>query len=317
MSIDDLPYNTIPEELRQIPRVQISELVAPPEFFSHELDLAVVRYDDNLYVFKNHSICPLPESISWDDRVLKELLHIYSFQSTSILSPSYIVTGTGKSVSKFRGFLRPYCPAGSLFDVIRRLRKGEEREKARATNAETPKSIRSSTMGCRATNPSTPTSFASESLVITWAVKHQWTIDITSALATLHKSGSYVGALGLCNLLLGRDGHIKLIDISPFTGFSLYTAAPEVNDGLNLALTGPRDVFSLGLIFWQLAEEMLYFGRETTRHIPRLSWNNGQNRVPEWFRVLVQNCLHEDPAQRPSTNVILSTLIAYAKFPSV
>jgi hypothetical protein len=319
MTIDDLPYNTIPEELSHLPRVQISELVAPAEFFSPELDLSVVRYKDTLYVFKNHSICPSPESISWDDRVLKELLHISTFQSASILSPSYVVTGTGKSVSKFRGFLRPYYPAGSLFDVIRRLNKGKanEKEKARAANAQTPTSIWSFTMGSWATTPSTPTSLTSDSLAITWAVKHQWAIDITTGLATLHKAGSYIGALGLCNLLLGRDGHIKLIDISSFMGFSIYTAAPEINDGLDLALTGPRDVFSLGLIFWQVAEEMLYFGRETTRHIPRLSWNDGRNRVPEWFRVLVQNCLREEPARRPTTNAVLSTLIGHIKCPGV
>ncbi|KAF9476286.1 hypothetical protein BDN70DRAFT_995773 [Pholiota conissans] len=310
LSIDDLPFNTIPDALDSIPRVAISDLFAPRDFATPYQTMMVVSYKGNMYMFLNHAIFPLDEdSITWDDEILREVIQLSKFQSPFILSPSYIVTGTGKSSSKFRGFLQPFCPAGSLCDVFRRV---NEMKKQVLTEKET-KTSQNPIWSSWASYLTTPSPVSPNSLTIGWPVKLQWAIDVASGLVTLHKAEAYVGMLDLQHLVLARDGHIKLIDISPVMGFQLFSAAPEVDDGLNVQLTGPRDVFSLGLILWEIAEEFYYCDRDTTWQIPKTRWSDEQNGAPKWFRTLVQNCLSAEPSLRPSAAVVLSTLVSHAK----
>jgi hypothetical protein len=307
-SLDEIPFNTIPDTL-PTPRVPISDLVAPEEFCSSHVGIDVVRYKGELFAFKHHGRYPMLEegASTWDDMLFKEILHLAKFDSPFISPASYVITGTGKSASNFRGFLQPFATAGSLHDVLKSL---DINLRTQAASVETQKSTWS--LSWSKYLPTMSTEITPDSLLVTWPVKHKWAIDMTSGLVVLHRAGAFVGLLSLENFLLNRDGHVSMIDISPDMGFFSCFAAPEVDDGLNVALTGPRDIFSLGLILWMLAEEKTaHPKRDTTWIVPRPTWHDGPNSAPRWFRSLVQNCLHADPAQRPFANIVLSTLTAH------
>ncbi len=149
-------------------------------------------------------------------------------------------------------------------------------------------------------------------LLISWPVKHHWCVDMARGILALHQAKLYTGCLTLGRFMVDKSGQIRLVDISPDTmGFVMPYAAPEVvnEDGLNLELTAARDIYSLGLILWALAEEIVIFDRVWPSDIPVLSWTESPDSSPMWFRQLVQSCLRIDPNDRPSATAILTILV--------
>jgi serine/threonine protein kinase len=64
-------------------------------------------------------------------------------------------------------------------------------------------------------------------------------------------------------------------------------------------LSGPSDVYSLGLVLYALTQENVL-----GVHVPLWEFGN----VPSWYRDVVQGCLQLDPSARPSAAEVLSIL---------
>jgi serine/threonine protein kinase len=129
--------------------------------------------------------------------------------------------------------------------------------------------------------------------------------QITQGVVDLHAIEAYNGDLKPQNVVLGPAGQAILIDFLPM-GFSDEFAAPEVlakhrnhDTTLESVLTGPADVYSLGLVLYAVAQEKVHGVR------PPL-WRD--RRVPCWHRDVVRRCLHLDTAARPSALEVLSLL---------
>ncbi|KJA22706.1 hypothetical protein HYPSUDRAFT_215673 [Hypholoma sublateritium FD-334 SS-4] len=294
--ISEQPYNKMPRILN-IPVATISNLSRSPQFLTDRGDIDIVTYGGELYTFKHHGIFP-NYALEYEDRCLEEAIHIARFSSPYILRPSYLISGKSDGGPlPFRGILYPYLPAGSLADVLRRIQTTKPFEKV--------------------TLDSLPlwTSKSTEvpKLKISWSTKLRWCADMAKSLADMHAQKAYVGHLTPDNFFLDKYGAVKLGDITPIRGFNVHYSAPEVtgtHDNADFTLMSARDVFSLGIVFWNLAEERLDSDRVWPDRIPYLSWTSvdKRNAVPPWFRVLVKDCMHMNPSQRPSTADILDTL---------
>ncbi|KJA22708.1 hypothetical protein HYPSUDRAFT_40814 [Hypholoma sublateritium FD-334 SS-4] len=299
--ISDFPFFDIPSILDMIPRVHISQLRQPKNFCSDYRFIDVVIYMGHLYTFKHHPIYPDKKAMASGDKLLDEVIYLSRYSSPFILKCPYIITDDNPR-GKFRGYLQPFLPAGCLLDVLKSVKKHRDRIQS---SSEVPQP--------RQPLESSPTnSVETSQFDISWVTKHRWCIDMISGVLALHNEGSYIGYITPGNFLLDKEGGIKLIDISPGTRFNVYYSPPEViTDGLvNLDYTGPRDVFSMGLVFWVLAEELLEFDREWPTVSPTISWTNGRNSAPLWFRTLVEDCIKTDPTERPSADNILNILKA-------
>lgn len=299
--ISDLPFFDIPSILDMIPRVPISQLVQPRNFCGDYRFINVVLYKGDLYTFKHHPIYPDKNTMASGDRLLDEVTYLSRYPSPFILKCPYIVTDDNPR-GKFRGYLQPFLPAGCLLDVLGSLKKRRDHTQS---SSGVPHSM-------QFLNLTSTDSMEAASFDISWPTKHRWCIDMISGVLDLHNEKSYIGYITPGNFLLDKDGTIKLIDISPGTRFNVYYSPPEViTDGLvNLDFTGPRDVFSMGLVFWVLAEELLEFDREWPTVLPTISWTGGRNSTPLWFRALVEDCIKTDPTERPSAVDILCILNA-------
>ncbi|KAG6849034.1 hypothetical protein H0H93_011879, partial [Arthromyces matolae] len=101
-----------------------------------------------------------------------------------------------------------------------------------------------------------------------------------------------------------------LIDYAPISGYSEDYIPPEgILPGYELS--GPRDIFALGLVLWQIASEVGSFNRDFVQS-PGLVWRESgdepQAEIPTQFRDLVMSCLVEEPEKRPSAADILVSL---------
>lgn len=130
-----------------------------------------------------------------------------------------------------------------------------------------------------------------------------WIVRQTAeALAALHGAGWVHGDLKPDNLMVGRDGHVTLIDLGfatprhtarrgVFRGTPQY-AAPETLDG-SLAALASSDVFSLGRMLW-----------ESLALLPPTAPS-----AVEPVAELVERMLGDDPAHRPTADVIAAELL--------
>ncbi|KJA22707.1 hypothetical protein HYPSUDRAFT_40813 [Hypholoma sublateritium FD-334 SS-4] len=297
----DLPYPPIPPAVLSspLPQLLITELLSPKGFLGYHCCISVVLHEGELYAFKHHEIYP---ELVWNtvppvDTLLIEMEHLLKVSTPNVLRATHIITDRS-SEGRFRGFLQPFCPAGSLKNVLSSLHK-------------TPPSSAWLTQWKRPSLKTTP-------FLISWTVKHKWCVQMTRALLDLHEQEMYIGRLTPGNFLIDKDGNIKLIDISPVTEYNLPYGAPErlktriePDKHVKGLLTAERDIFSLGLIFWVLAEELVGFDRETRSVIPVITWTEKMGGAPPWFRSLVEDCIKRVPHRRPSARFILAILIMH------
>lgn len=307
----DLPFMVMPPALLlDIPRIPISALMAPVCFGDRRINTKVVLHDGELFTLKHYEVYPWSLEPGLGEAgytILNELEELCRLSSSSVtLQPSHIVIDDSDDrVCRFRGFLQPFFRAGSLIDVI-------------ATVYGLPGSTRPPPLLWRTSKMSGATSTA---VRISWRVKRQWCLEIITTLFELHKQQAYIGCLTPGNFILGTDGKLKLINVSPATALSLPYGAPEElamknaadprekpNHNTKVLLTPECDIFSLGLIFWVLVEELVGFDRRKISDIPVLSWSERDGSAPLWFRNLVENCVHRDPCQRPTTRYILAII---------
>ena len=273
--------------------------MSPKGFLDYHYCIKIVLYGDELYAFKHHGIYP---ALVWceappADTLLIELDNLSKISSQNVLQPTHIVTDD-LSKGRFRGFLQPFFPAGSIKDVLSSLHKN------------TPSSGWGHLWNKFGSSRSTQ-----KQCLISWPVKHKWCIQMTSALFDLHEQRQYIGYLTPGNFLIDKDGNVKLIDVSPITKYHLPYGPPEKfkcefrpGNQLKRLLNAERDIFSLGLIFWALAEEKVEPKRKHSCVIPTLLWAERIGCAPSWFHKLVEDCIKRTPSERPSTTLILATL---------
>lgn len=136
---------------------------------------------------------------------------------------------------------------------------------------------------------------------LSWSVKAKWAFQISIAVATLHEQASYCGDLKLDNTLVSDTCDICLIDVAPTGGFTVDYVPPEAVDGERITLTEARDIYALGIILWAIAVHNADFHHEEIG-----SWEHTQ--VPIWYSKIVEECLAQDPRDRPTANVVVSRI---------
>ncbi|KAL4077471.1 kinase-like domain-containing protein [Scleroderma citrinum] len=159
-----------------------------------------------------------------------------------------------------------------------------------------------------------------------WRLRISFATDIARALAYLHARKCIHRDLKGENLLVTANGRLKITDFGfariaarneeeikrlTFCGTDSYMS-PEILHGKEFDL--PTDVFSLGIIFCEIASRKLadddHFKRTgptfgiDTEEVQRLA-NPG---CPPAFLALCLDCIAVDPATRPTTRMILERL---------
>ncbi|KAK0523175.1 hypothetical protein OC834_005999 [Tilletia horrida] len=159
-----------------------------------------------------------------------------------------------------------------------------------------------------------------------WRLRISFATDIARALAYLHARNCLHRDLKPENLLITDNERIKMCDF----GFARIAArneeemrrmsycgtdgymSPEILLGLDFSL--PSDIFSLGVIFAEIASRHLVDSTTFKRSIPSFTLDPQEVRdmasegCPDRFVQLAIDCTQEDPAHRPDMREVLMRL---------
>ncbi|KAH0833992.1 kinase-like domain-containing protein [Lanmaoa asiatica] len=159
-----------------------------------------------------------------------------------------------------------------------------------------------------------------------WRLRMSFATDIARALAYLHARKCIHRDLKGENLLVTANGRLKITDFGfariaarneeeskrlTFCGTDSYMS-PEILLGHEFDL--PTDIFSLGIIFCEIASRRLADDRHFKRPGPTFGIDADEvhklanTGCPPAFLSLCLDCLAEDPAARPTTRHILERL---------
>ncbi|KAF8064153.1 TKL/LISK/LISK-DD1 protein kinase [Lyophyllum atratum] len=159
-----------------------------------------------------------------------------------------------------------------------------------------------------------------------WRLRMSFAIDVARALAYLHARKCIHRDLKGENLLVTANGRLKVTDFGfariaarneeeskrlTFCGTDSYMS-PEILLGDEFDL--PTDIFSLGIIFCEIAARKLADDTHFKRHPPTFGIDTEELRnmanpdCPPDFLALCVDCIATDPAARPTTRDILERL---------
>ena len=159
-----------------------------------------------------------------------------------------------------------------------------------------------------------------------WRLRISFATDIARSLAYLHARKCIHRDLKGENLLVTANGRLKITDFGfariaarneeeskrlTFCGTDSYMS-PEILLGHGFDL--PTDIFSLGIIFCEIASRRLADDRHFKRTGPTFGIDADEvhklanTGCPPTFLSLCLDCLAEDPAARPTTRHILERL---------
>ncbi|RDB24362.1 hypothetical protein Hypma_008390 [Hypsizygus marmoreus] len=258
-------YRPIPEHLSHVPTVPVADL-RRCNMLSPEVD--IVLWEERPYAFK----WPLVDTV---DEIVAEITTIDRLsRSPHIVDLVAIVTA--KQTGHIRGFLLPYFPAGNLDHVISIGRKHEDLDDD------------------------------TDQYAFNWDLRLSWARQITHGVVDLHSISTFNGDIKGSNVLVSSAGTAVLIDFLS-QGITEAFSAPEVmakydaNEPLQNLLTGPADVYSLGVLLWRLADEKIRVS------LPPV-WRQGDEKIPLWYREIVDKCLASDESARPSSKEVLKLL---------
>ncbi|KAH9916190.1 kinase-like domain-containing protein [Fomitopsis serialis] len=159
-----------------------------------------------------------------------------------------------------------------------------------------------------------------------WRLRISFATDIARALAYLHARKCIHRDLKGENLLVTANGRLKITDFGfariaarnaeeskrlTFCGTDSYMS-PEILTGTEFDL--PTDIFSLGVIFCEIAARRLADDNTFRRTPPLFEIDPDELRhlaspgCPPAFLQLALDCLAQDPALRPNTRMIMDKL---------
>ncbi|XP_078583462.1 uncharacterized protein LOC144866122 [Branchiostoma floridae x Branchiostoma japonicum] len=156
-------------------------------------------------------------------------------------------------------------------------------------------------------------------------------VQLCEGLKHIHGEGYIHRDLKLINVLVTRDNTVKLADVGltkreesitgTIAGTPLY-AAPEVKE--RKLYDKSADIYSLGLILWEMWYGVPLYGLEDEVYSKRLEedlkrgrdiqmprWEGTVPPIPEWTR-LIHDCLKKDPKRRPKIQECLDRISALA-----
>ena len=165
-------------------------------------------------------------------------------------------------------------------------------------------------------------------------------LDVLQAITYLHEGGAgeiiIHSDLKSTNILVGRGMRAKLCDFGSariWTGsdqdewkhiefsndyFSPYWTAPE-RFKQNPFVTGTEmmkgDMFSLGIVFWEMIMRKLPFGHCPDHRVVPFKYSRGErpempplSLCPEFFTSMIEHCLSQTPEERPKALDLLAHL---------
>ncbi|KAF8632075.1 hypothetical protein AX17_004930 [Amanita inopinata Kibby_2008] len=159
-----------------------------------------------------------------------------------------------------------------------------------------------------------------------WRLRMSFATDVTRALAYLHARKCIHRDMKGENLLVTSNGRLKVTDFGfariaarneeelkrlTYCGTDSYMS-PEIILGNEFDL--PTDIFSLGIIFCEIASRHLADDSRFKRHPPDFGLDGDEIRryassgCPQAFLDLCVDCVATDPKKRPTTRQILERL---------
>ena len=204
--------------------------------------------------------------------------HLVEVDMMSKLHSGYIVTMYGASIEKTKAFLAmEFLPNGALFDLI-----------------------------------------VHSGLELPWDRRWQLARDTTLGLHYLHtrKPPIVHRDFKSHNLLVDANGRVKICDFglacpaTPPPSGSCGTPrwlAPECSAGQPYTLAA--DIYSLGIVFWEIAARQVVWGYDRDEDIMSKVSAGKRPVIPadcdDKFGEMIQDCWHERPERRPSTEKLL------------
>ncbi|KIK04129.1 hypothetical protein K443DRAFT_438205 [Laccaria amethystina LaAM-08-1] len=110
---------------------------------------------------------------------------------------------------------------------------------------------------------------------LSWTLKRTWSIETASGVVALHDPGICTGHTTLDYILLGQDGYLRLINVKPVNGYCDAYVTPKLEQTLR-DLAEARDISTLGIVLWQIVEEVGMFHRWKRSEPPIQVWRDGK-----------------------------------------
>jgi serine/threonine protein kinase len=143
-------------------------------------------------------------------------------------------------------------------------------------------------------------------LPLTWETREKWARQIVQGLSDVHEAGFVQGDFTLSNIVIDEKNNAKIIDINRRgcpVGWEPPEATPliESNQRISMYIGVKSDLYQLGMVLWALAtlEDEPEAHRRPLHLDPEIE-------VPDWYRKMVENCLHENPRVRLQATTLLA-----------
>ncbi|XDG09628.1 hypothetical protein ABKA04_009243 [Annulohypoxylon sp. FPYF3050] len=145
-----------------------------------------------------------------------------------------------------------------------------------------------------------------EDRFLPWSLREKWARQIVQGLSDVHEAGFVQGDLTLSNIVIDYEDNAKIIDINRRgcpVGWEPPEAKPLIdsNQRISMYIGVKSDLYQLGMVLWALAT--LEDEPEAHRRPLRLS---PEIEVPDFYRLMVYHCLHEDPRVRLQATALLN-----------
>ncbi|MBS0350626.1 MAG: protein kinase [Proteobacteria bacterium] len=160
---------------------------------------------------------------------------------------------------------------------------------------------------------------------LTWPRRYQIGLDMTIGLHHLHEHSVLHRDLKSLNVLLDSGGRAKLADFGlstlktssasttagGFKGTILWSAPELFKRGAKATVFS--DIYSLGMVLWELASRKIPFADAATPAIAATWVAQGEQEIvpeetPKEFKQLIDSCWDKEPSKRPSASVVAKHL---------
>jgi serine/threonine protein kinase len=160
---------------------------------------------------------------------------------------------------------------------------------------------------------------------LTWPRRYQIGLDMTIGLHHLHERSVLHRDLKSLNVLLDGSGRAKLADFGlstlktssasttagGFKGTVLWSAPELFKRGAKATVFS--DIYSLGMVLWELASRKIPFADAATPAIAATWVAQGEQEIvpeetPQELKQLIESCWDKEPSKRPNANVVAKRL---------